>query len=274
MFLRGSVAWMISLTPAWLNPLNPSFRSRFSRCDPIAPLVLELLRLFAGDRPCLQQPLDSLRIHFPPLSFRERLAEIGEIRKGLHRFHACLFSQLSRERIKIEHRCEVMHARLQKRISVQTAPEPHGAERVLSFEAVVAEIADELFRRQVDIVEGNDSCDRLLHHLRAPSRFTARVESLPALQAKLLPGCDQKRESFCAMSGTCDDRGWPSPIRACPGAPSAPGPRGSGASRTRAPRQTTRRTSGPARGHVSHRRSAGSRPRIQPRRARSVSGGP
>ncbi len=34
---RGSVRPMMSLTPCWLKPLKPSLRSRFSRCDPIAP---------------------------------------------------------------------------------------------------------------------------------------------------------------------------------------------------------------------------------------------
>ena len=34
---RGSVAAMISLTPVWLKPLKPWLRSRFSRCEPIAP---------------------------------------------------------------------------------------------------------------------------------------------------------------------------------------------------------------------------------------------
>jgi len=36
---RGSVLAMMSLTPVWLKPLKPSLRSRFSRCEPIAPEV-------------------------------------------------------------------------------------------------------------------------------------------------------------------------------------------------------------------------------------------
>ena len=79
---------------------------------------------------------------------------------------------------------------------MQSAPEPDGAEPVLFLETVVAEIADQFVGRQVDVIEGDDSGDRLLHHLSAPSRFTARIESLPALQTELLPDCDQELEVF------------------------------------------------------------------------------
>ena len=123
--MRGSVAEMISLTPVWLKPLNPSLRSRFSRCEPIAPCSQELLGLFAGDQPRIEKLLHAFLAHLPPLSLGERLSQVGEIRKRLHDLHAVVFKLLP-QRIEIEHRFEVMHAGLQEsnRRAIRTKDRP------------------------------------------------------------------------------------------------------------------------------------------------------
>ena len=121
---------MISLTPVWLNPLNPSLRSRFSRCEPMAPLRAELFGLVGGDSSGGKQSIDPLGPHRPDFAFGERLPQIRKIRERLHHLHVLRCFKLLLERFEIELAFQMMHAGFEECFAVQGAPEADGAERI------------------------------------------------------------------------------------------------------------------------------------------------
>lgn len=108
---------MISLTPSWLKPLKPSFRSRFSRCEPIVPSARNVSACDGVIKPWTSSR--SIRVgHRPRLALGEGLAEVREVSEWLHGPNTMLPLKLFLQRVEVENTFEVMHARLQERLAV------------------------------------------------------------------------------------------------------------------------------------------------------------
>jgi hypothetical protein len=119
---RGSVAEMISLTPVWFKTFEAGVALEVFQVRSDRALLAELLRLLSCDVAGLQRALDALRRDFPAFAFGKRLPQVREIRERLHRLDAVLALELIAQRVEVELRFQVMHARLVERVAVQGAP--------------------------------------------------------------------------------------------------------------------------------------------------------
>ncbi len=135
---------MISLTPVWLNPLKPWFRSRFSRCEPIAPSA-EFVGLGGGDQTGLKQAIDPGRLDRPTLAFGEGLVQVSEIGERLHHPHPAAL-ELIAQPFEIELAFQVVHSRLEQRFAVQCAPQPDRPQVVATCQRLMGEVDHQLVR--------------------------------------------------------------------------------------------------------------------------------
>src|SRR5262249_14894837 len=129
----------------------------------------------------------------PLFALRECLFEEFKIRKRLHSAHA-FAEQLLAEQAEVEAAFQVMHAGLQKAFSVQPDPKPNGAELSRCGKALTREVDAGLFRIQINVTKSDDSFNRMLKNLSAPTGLGAGVITLAPFEAEFLERQHQRQK--------------------------------------------------------------------------------
>src|SRR5262245_33851765 len=79
---------------------------------------------------------------------------------------------------------------------MQRTPQTHRPQLFLRFQPIVAEIAHQFIRRQIDVIECRNPRRRVLHNLGPPPSLTSRIEPLATMETEFLPDGNEWLETL------------------------------------------------------------------------------
>src|SRR5579871_5396621 len=156
-------------------------------------LCYEAFCLFGRNGVAGDEGRSALRRYRPHFGLREHLFEHLEVGKGRHDPEPRRLEIRFRS-LEIEFALDMVHSRHADAVAMQGAPEADGPQLVARSKVGVGEIDVQLLRGDVQIGEDDDPADRVLQHLRPPSRFGPRIEPLAGEEAQGMPELHQCAE--------------------------------------------------------------------------------
>src|SRR5690349_7674286 len=144
----------------------------------------ELVELLFVDQADAPEAFCALAAHGPSLSFGKSLLEKSKIRERFHRRHVHL-GELVSEQLMIKPALEMVHARLEKTLTVQPHPQPDRPEFFRRPQDPAGEVDLGLLWLQIDVAKSNNALDGLIEDLRTPAGLGAGVVALAPLKPQL-----------------------------------------------------------------------------------------